>query len=160
VRVAAGGWVDRGMAQVVPDPDSAWVAGGWVAAAAAALAEVVAAGVARLEGVVRVVAACGNPVAGPEAKELGAEAAGLVVGAVVALEVEPGPVAVVLAAPAGLALVVDLEVEAGPGELEVVVAEAVAEPEDMEVDLDPAAELERAPEGREAEAKRVRQGNG
>ncbi len=136
--------MDRGMAQAVPDPDSAWAAEEWVAAAEAALAEVGAAGVAAPEGVVRVVAACGNPAAGPgvEVEELGAEAAP----AEVDLEVEPGPVAVVLVAPVELAVVVaDSEVEVA---------------EDMEVDLDPAADPERAPEAREAEAKRIHQGNG
>ena len=67
-------------------------------------------------------------------------AAGVVVelaaGVAVDLEVEADPVAEVLVAPAG------------PGELEVGVV------------AHPAADPERAREGRETEAKRIRQGNG
>ena len=108
----AGEWVDRGMAQVVPAPGSVWVEEEWVAAGAV-LAEVGAAGVAAPEGVVRVVAACGNPVAAPgvEVEELAAEAAPAEV--VVDLEVEAAPAVVVLVAEAGpgeLAAVADLEV--------------------------------------------------
>jgi hypothetical protein len=156
----AGGWVDRGMAQVVPDPDSAWVAEEWVEAAEAALAVVGAAGVAAPEGVVQVAAACGNLVAGPgvEAEELGAEAAR-------AEEVGPGAELAVPVVPVGLAVV---EVEAAPvaavlvapGDLGVEAGPVAVVAEDTEVDLDPAVDPERAPEGREPEAKRIRQGNG
>ncbi len=128
----AGEWVDRGMAQVVPDPDSAWVAEEWVAAGAA-LGEAGAAGVAAPEGVVRVVAACGNP--GVEVEELAVEAAPVEVVAARVWAVE----------------------ELGPVELAVVV---VGEAEDMEVDLDPAVDPEQALEGREAEASPVRRGDG
>ncbi len=103
--------MDRGMVQVVRDPDSAWVEEEWVEAAEAVLAEVGAAGVAAPEGVVRVVAACGNPVAGPGVEEPAAEAA--LAEVVVDLEVEADPAVVVLVAEAGpgeLAAVADMEV--------------------------------------------------
>src|SRR5437879_13918905 len=76
------------MAQVVPGPDSAWVAEEWVAAAEPALAVVGAAGVAAPEGVVRVAAGCGDPVAG-----LGVEVlvpGGLAAGVELAVEGDAG----------------------------------------------------------------------
>ncbi len=130
------------MVQVVPGPDSAWVAEEWVAAAGAALGEVGAAGVVAPEGVVRVVAACGNP--GVEVEELAVEAAPVEVVAARVWAVEE----------LGLG---ELAVPAVPVELAVGV---VGEVEDMEVDLDPAVDPGRALEGREAEAIQVRREDG
>ncbi len=137
----AGGWVDRGMAQVVPDLDSAWVAEEWVEAAVRA--RVVVPVGARAPAAPAV--ACGNR-PGAEVEELAAEAVPAEV--VVDLEGEPGPVAVVLVAPAG------------PEELGVGAAVVEEEAEDMEVDLAPAVDPERAPEAGEAEASLVRREDG
>lgn len=103
-----------------------------MAAAEPALAVVGAAGVAAPEGVVRVAAACGNPVAG-----LGVE----------------------LLVPVGLAVGVDLEVEADPVAEAAPVELAVVEVEPGPVAV-PAVLVELAPAGREAEESPVHREDG
>ena len=108
----AGGWVDRGMAQVVPDPGSAWVA------------EERVEGAARGRVVVRVVARA--PAAQAVACGIRAEAGveELAVGAVLDLAVEADLLAVVLVAPAELAVGLEAEGPESVEELEFQVGKA------------------------------------
>ncbi len=128
----AGGWVDRGMAQVAPDQDSAWVAEEWVEVAARG--RVVVPVGARASAAQAV--ACGiRAEAEVELEESAAEAAP-------AKEVGPGVEPAVQVIPVGLAAgaVVDLVVEAdlvavvvAPAELaELAVGLAAEGPESVE----------------------------